>query len=52
MRVSDAQQALLNIAKIYDSMAERAAEREARKEVPAPRAPPRGGSAEDYREQI
>jgi hypothetical protein len=51
MRLNDARQALLNIAKIYDSMADRAAEREARKRVPATRAGPRGVEPHDHREQ-
>jgi hypothetical protein len=50
MRVSDAEQALLGIAKIYDSMADRAAEREARKRAMARVAPLRR-SSDDIREQ-
>ena len=51
MRVGELRQTLLGIAKIYESMADRAAEREARKSSPAARAPPPGPSPEDNREQ-
>jgi hypothetical protein len=49
MRVSEAQQAFLNIAKIYDSMAEHAAEREVGQSWSASRARPQG--PEDHGEQ-
>jgi hypothetical protein len=51
MRVGDFRQTLLGIAKIYDSMADRAAEREARKSLPARRPRSQGPHSDDSREQ-